>query len=664
MATRVKTVQYAFPMETTLIANNTVSNLTQITLYIPETVIAFRSAVADVGFQDVITGTGGTITEHRVGLRLGSAAYTTVTELDDITHSGENIAGVIGPFDFTSHFTANWSGTSMTCDLQVYFSQSTGTTLGMNNVTALLYVTYEYDDNTATNATQSRTAYLPLESLTGGLPTVANTNFGTNQIPQLTGAGGTLPENSVTIRDYYFVIEANEATNATTDWTMSANIDSGTATAFGLQESGLNSGRYCRWVYKPSAVPATNATHNFQLWASLANKANMAAVMLVVTYEFNAAATTTILNSVMLPLEISTPIGVDTTAEASRFLRDIFVSEPGTITLMQSAFRINFNAAASVAGLSWRAGSQTYRTYTHVASLVVGMFCLQQRIDSGGAQGAGITLARGKNTYTIDGYTTDTVDQMTNNNGVIILNYHSGVPTQGIGAAAHTTTYSMLQWDAALTDRNRINDFTIAIPETTYWLLEMGFIFYQFVQDNSLAITFDVECLTTEGKGGGYYDVYADAYQGDNERANSVIWMRGRDVFKRYPADPGNGRVDVEVSRDYRLYTSSTTSNGVLAIITYRSIPFTVSGTISGSAGGTVTIHTFRSDTNEVVNTMTRTGNGAYSFDWHDDTIGLYSIAYEDGTRYGRSVTGVAGTALNVSLNNTIDGQPVVRAYA
>ena len=420
MATRLKTVQFAFDPITTTITDATVTNFVQRTINIPETVISFVSVTAEVSFQDLITATGGTITEHRVGLRLGAAAYTTFTETDDISNSGENLAGVIGPIDFTSHFTTNWTGTSMTCDMQVYFDQSTGTTQGMTNVTGIITVTYQYDDDPATNATQIKTAWIPLESLVGALSTTADSNIGSNQIPQLTGVGGMLPENSVTIRDYYFVMEGNQSlNNSNVDFTPSVNIDGGTAFTFATIEAALVSESFQRLVWRPSAVPDTTAAHNFQMWAT-ATRMNHITITLVVTYEFNAAATTRILNSVYVPLEIASPIGVNTAAEASRFNRRLSIQEANP-TLAQSAVRINFNASAAVSGINLRVGSQAFRGYTHVGNVICGMFSMQQRIDSGSAQGAGFTVAHGFNDINVDLYATDTTDQMTNINGSILL---------------------------------------------------------------------------------------------------------------------------------------------------------------------------------------------------------------------------------------------------
>ena len=78
MATRLKTVFHAFDTLASL-TNNTLTNLTQTTIYLPETgTKTFRSVVAHVTFDDIITATGGSITTKTVSLRLGAAGYTSV----------------------------------------------------------------------------------------------------------------------------------------------------------------------------------------------------------------------------------------------------------------------------------------------------------------------------------------------------------------------------------------------------------------------------------------------------------------------------------------------------------------------------------------------------------------------------------------------------------
>lgn len=634
MALAERTIYYAFDTNVTTLTTAVTANLAQITIDIPEASPTFTSVTADIAFQDAITATGGTITEHRVGLRLGAAAYTTVTETDDIANSGENIGGVISPFDFTSHFNTNWTGTSMTCDMQVYFDQSTGTTLGMRNVNGLLTITYTYEADTATNPTQIKSAIISLESLTGTLSTTANSNIGTNQIPNLSTF---LPETNVVIKDYFFVIEGNvQNHNTVTDFTVSANVDSGTAKVFATTEAALASDYFTRLIWKPSSVPSTTSTHNFQLWSSVTNKMNHVAIDLYVTYTYDPDPLDEENISIQIPIEMASPLGVNTSAEASRFVRTLIISEPGTITLQQSAFRINWNSTGAVSGLNFRAGSQGFRTYTNLGVGVCGMYSLQQRLDSGSAQGAGMTLARGLNTITIDGYATDTTDQVTNINGVINLNYRcqqTADPSQN----NHTVRKILSQWNALLQDRVRTNNYSFSIPPANYWLTSQGFLYTIWQATIANAITFDVEVLSGEGKGAGYYDIYADAVQTDAERGCSLVYMRGRDVFKRYPQDPDPERLDVEVARDYRLYNAATAGTGMMAIATYHSNTFTTTLTIEGSSGGTVDIDIFRADNDEKILSTSRVGNGTVDVTWYNDLIDVYAVARESDALLMRS---------------------------
>jgi hypothetical protein len=215
MATRLKTVHYAFPTLASL-ANNTLTNLTQRTIRLSETgTKTFRSVVAHVTFDDIITATGGSLTTKTLNLRLGAAGYTSVANGNTLTNSGENHSFHLVA-DYTSHFTTNWSGTSMTCDFQLQINQSSGTTLGMVNVCVTLEISYEYDD---TSTLQVKTVMIPLNAPVGALTTGATTY---DTFPAL---DTYLPEASKTYRGMYVVVQGNEHRNAgTTDHTMTISV--------------------------------------------------------------------------------------------------------------------------------------------------------------------------------------------------------------------------------------------------------------------------------------------------------------------------------------------------------------------------------------------------------------------------------------------------------
>lgn len=643
MATRLKTVCYAWPIANS-VPDSTPTSLGTITLYIPETTRTFKSVYLETSFQDAITATGGTVSEQSVDLVLGGAAPLSILETDDITHSGEQVAGVTGPWDLTAYFVSDFGGgASQTCQVSLGFVQSTGTTLGMVNCTAMIYITYEYDDAAST---QVKTVIIPMESPASSIP-ISETEIGTNQIPQLTSSG-FLPESTVTIRDYFFVIEGNNSLpSGTTDWILTGRIDSegGGGTSIGTTvENAQASASYLRWIWsRTSTYPSTTAAHQFKMWATAsATRLNHACITLYVTYEFDPSATTRVINSVILPIEFSSPLGLDS-ADHSRYSRNFFIEEPGTITFRQSAFRIHFNAPAAIAGLNFRAGGQSYRAYTHASSNPSGMYSLQQRLDSGSAQGAGVTIARGDNTIFIDGYRTDTTDDPTNVTGFIVLNYESDKHGDGVGAHSKTVFWGVSYWDASLVDRLQVS-FNATIPESNYFLTAVGYVLTQWVAIAANAVTFDIQCLSGEGKGGGYYDVYTDAYQGTAERSMTMIWCSARDIFKTYPTDPGSDKINLETSRVYRLFNPSPTAQGVVNVFTYHTMTYDVEGSIVGYTGNGsgIVVDVHRSDNDSLVGTVTSSTGGTYAFEWYDNVVPVYAHARQADGYVGRSNNGLA----------------------
>ena len=236
MATRLKTVHYAFPTLAAL-TNNTLTNLTQITIFLPETgTKTFRSVVAHITCDDIITATGGTIgtPNGRIfNFRLGAAAYTSIATTQTVTTSGENTSYHFTA-DYTAHFTTNWTGTSMTSDFQIHINQNAGTTTGMVNVGVTLEITYEYDD---TSTTQVKSVMIPLNAPVSNITTAAVTY---DTFPAL---DTYLPETSKVYRNMYIVVQGNEHRNAaTTDHTMTINLGASTVTT-GNYEGALASDR-------------------------------------------------------------------------------------------------------------------------------------------------------------------------------------------------------------------------------------------------------------------------------------------------------------------------------------------------------------------------------------------------------------------------------------
>jgi hypothetical protein len=352
--------------------------------------------------------------------------------------------------------------------------------------------------------------------------------------------------------------------------------------------------------------------------------------------------------------------GGTVTGDKSRFTRQLSIQEPGTITLVQSGIMATY-VAQNATSVDFRVGGQASRVYVHpLASPRGGGMAHMRRIDAGAVGGvAGLTLARGYNTLTVNWFATGTtVGQIPSMmSALLYLNYTSGKHSAGDGVHNHTTMWGITSyvsgWPATTAMRRQLaSDTTPIIPETNYWVGGAG---YQLIimpfgtaAAGSLGMAFLGEVQAGEAEGAGFRPFFSGIYQGTAEISPSVSFARAEDDFKRWPTDPDTSRLDVETARNYRYDNNlqvSTTNGAVVQsymMLTYHAITSSIAGTITNSGGGTVTITAHDDVNNLVIGSTTRTGNGPYSITWYDNTSNVYTEAVESSVLIGRSATGTA----------------------
>lgn len=651
MATRLKTIRFAFPTLAS-ISDAVVTNFTQITVYIPESSPVFKKVAVTWGAGDIITATGGTWTEQRTGLRLGAAGYTTVTNTNDVAHSSENLCAVITA-DLTAHFTTNWTGTSMTCDLQVYADQSTGTTLGLVDAFAYVDITYEYDD---TSATHIKTVCLPI----GGLA-VANANTtkpGTAQFDGTFPALDTIcPEASKTYRAIWLEVEGAEGLGTSTvDLTWSWEIDSLGAYTTSNHERGLGFDRKWTYCYNlmsgGTPIFTTNATHSIYVWNSATGAFLYSSFKLYVTYEFSPGSTTTVLNSIQVPFSnVTLPSNTDIT-DPTVVEIPVWIDEPGTITKQLTAFEYWIeNVSSNSSDVRIAPGtSGTYVTYGNTTTGLAGNY---HRLQEFSTVTNGLTLARGLNRILLN--VRDFAGATCSMTGFLLLNYHSGKASAGVGAHNHTVHWPVYLRDATATGQEFLSaSVAPALPESAYFLNGVAAVFSLLGTSTGLSVNgydYAVERLAAEQTAGvkgwdrlmaaynyavvmetGYYITVIDA-----------LWF-----FKQWPSDPrpalgsdGKPRVDIETARRWRwaLHPPSNNKYPTFQLyVTYHSITFEKTTTVSSSGGGTVNASLCRKGPPvETVLTGSRSGNGTIVWTWYDDTANMLVEAREDATHVGRS---------------------------
>ena len=634
MAIRTKTVEYWFPIIPT-IADITTTDADQITIHIPEASPTFRSAEIEMIIADVYT-TATNVTQRNIEFRLGAAAYTARNNPQTLTQSSENFTFAYTA-DFLDHFIANWSGSSMTADARVTINTNA---LGCRNASLKLTITYEFDD---TATTQVKTVWIPLDAPTSNLPTAKSTVYDT--IPAL---DTYLPEASKTFHQIMVVVQGNTEDASTTDLSLSVGVGATDFTSQ-LYERGSNIDYWVRVNADYSAIN-TAITHSFYLWSN-STAFNHPQAWMVVTYSFNASTTTSIMNSLILPMEIDSPMGGPGAGDYQRADRDLWIQEPNPVG-QRLAYYMMFDKNATISGLNARIGTGTFVTYTDVATTMAGNSGFMIRNDSA------YTLDNGRNTISVDVYNTDTVDLGYGCSGFWLVNYTSDVPTEGIWAANHTVkiNYKIMGTTGAATQSITASK-AFEIPTPSYFINSIG-MNYIFSTSGTLAnagVHIGAERLVSEG-GQKWELLYTDLGGTDAEVGIFQNWSTARSIFQRWKdgtvnniMDADGSRLDLTVARRYRM----ATGNGQLSFdhldlyLTYHAITYSIAGNITGvnTSGGDVTIKLHRSSTDDIVFEITippATSTLPYEFLWFDNTEPMYVTAFQDNSLVGRSASGLA----------------------
>lgn len=654
MALRTKTIEYAFVASTASVATATLRTYTTLTVNIPETTSrTFRSVIVDFSCLDGGGGTAASTTAILTGVQINSVAVSNTTVTQTITNSGENQSFHILR-DATAYFQTNFTGTSQTVTVSM-----TNTGNATANASAKLIITYEYDDTAVT--TRIKTVKIPIDGNNGDLTaTYANVGGLASQIPAL---DTFLPEASKVYRNIFFEMLVHTGTTAAVTSTLDVSYNGGTNTTADLTwGAGLNSDVSYRRIDNITASLTTSAAQSIQ--AKVTNITGRPTPcfsgVLVVTYEYNHSTSTRVLNSIQTPIMDESGLsGGSTTADKSRFSRKFNIQEPGTITLVQSGILASYIGSGAMS-VDFRVGSQASRVYTHAATARSGAVTHMRRIDAGGVGGvAGMTLARGMTSeIVVDWFTSGTTlgTVPSNMSALLFLNYTSDIHPDGDAVHTHTTVWGITPYSTGFTGTaaNKVqvtSTTTPIIPETNYWLTAAGFqlIMMPFgTAAGNIGASFSGEVQTGEGEGAGFRSFYNFIYESDAEVSPSVMWARARDDMKRWPNDPDTNRLNIETTRDYR-YDNNLAVSATVGVIfqsymmmTYHAIDYEISGSITNSGGGTVTITAHDDANNVVIGSTTRTGNGTYTIPWYDNVGNVYTEAVESSVLIGRSATGTA----------------------
>lgn len=630
MTVRTKTTHWGLaPCDTATVASGATRTFSATTIYVPETTSrAFKAAIVEVCFSGLET-TATSISAVTAGLTV-NVTRTTDVITGTLTNSGENQGGVL-QFDFTAGVEANFgAGASQDFTFDIVI-----TGVDTNNVSASLALTYDYADSAAT---QCKT-YMNALQVTNTFLNTSSGSYG-NIVNYLTGANGVLKEASITIRDYYFVIEGNENGNGgTTDFALNVRLDSDGYTTFGTIERALGSDKMYRYIWsKKGAVPDTEALHSFSAYCATQSH-HCLSLVLVVTYEFDVATTTVCTNSLQIPFRVG-PYSGTTVGDAMVARIELDIEEPETITAKTSSIKMYFATLGAMTGsnvLRVVAGAESERQYTNATAS--GSVCGSIVLSQAGYK----EWARGKNYYDIFVYLSSSYS-IYNFSGILYVNYTSGIASTGIGSHNHTVYYHHASTNYSNTAPYTEYAAKVIAPigDTAYWLQGLGTWAWQYIGSTSQLYDLELMAETLSGEdvgalGDGWKRFAYARVTPNSETGSFGLADFEQALFKRHPADPRVGAYTLTASRKLREYSIRWTG-AITFMAVYHSITFTKTGNVTGYAGtGAVTVNIHDATSGEKLYTVTASAGGAYSVTMYDSSRDHYSEVYEDATHVGRS---------------------------
>lgn len=621
MAIRTKTVEYWFPFQNS-IPDNTKTALTQITIDLPETsgtARVFKDVYVEVVFAN--TDTTG-INSRYIELTLEGAspvsAFTTIA----ISSSGENIVAN-QTADFTSYFIDNFgsANSSRTLDCSLTIDSSTA---GLANLSVKVVITYAFDDS---NATHLRTVWIPLNSPKTYLPT---TKTIADTIPAL---DTYLPEANKTYKQIAIVVQGNQQAASTTDIYLYLDVDSENQLS-ALYERG---GATASWFRGHQLFSFnTSVTHDFYLWASLSPAFHFPQVYMVVTYTFTPSSSSSMLVSVLLPHNVPTLASVSGNSQKTEVNFSIQEENP---VMQRLAIYLSWDQNAS-ATLGLKVGTNaSYTVYSSPAAVTAGSCVLMERAES-----LHPALVRGNNVFYYDTYKSTSLQMFNGLSGFWILNYTCDIPSQGYWAANHTVFYGIFHHNSLQT-APVLDQVTNAVTTTN---VDSSFYYNSLSSFVTLVSNFTGQYVgfnlsVRNDEDTAWLDLGTVFTNPDPEAGMFVYYLDclKRNVFQRWNSDIGIDRISLDRTSPWRIVTANTTTTShfinIDLIITYHSIVYTVTGSIQGSSGGLIDITLFDSNNNPLKSTS-RTGNGPFSINWHDNTNPVYVTAKEGSNLVGISI--------------------------
>lgn len=509
--------------------------------------------------------------------------------------------------------------------------------------------------------TRVKTARIPMAAPLGGLAT-SKPGTPSHMIPAL---DTEFPEADKVYRQTWIELYATTAqSGGVVDFTVSVEIDSAGAHTTSTYETALATDRQVRYCVPPSYLAGmdTSVTHNFYIWASV-SRFHHPSVWLWCTYEYDEDSTTDIwvdgtsLHNTEMNLAGGGGGGAPTTISA-----DIWIQEQGPITTKSIAFFWAIGSSSAISSMNARVGSGSYQAITDIGNI--------QACGSSGqiVNTAAYTLARGRNSLVFQAYHSGGDDSL-GMTGQWFYAYTCEKPAGGSHLATKTMRLgaSTTGTAAQAKNANAIDKPFARMTESPNWFLQnWGLEVYIFSLSTSATGLFAIGAMNSGDIGHRPIGQWLRNFDGEvgwtmlHLAPRSFVWpwadyWKGAPSANEDPCDP------TAVGDVYVTFANGAINAGYGSydfVYTYHSISYTVTGTVYGAVTGSVAITLHRSIDGEKLAETTRSGSGAWTMVWYDNTEDVYVTVVDNAGRSGRSRDGIAGT----DTFDVILGVPKARA--
>jgi hypothetical protein len=675
MAFRLKTIEYAWETNQTVVSSSNYFITSTKQIEIPETGSrTFLSVVGEFSVRDAVTTAIGGFT-YFVSCSI-DGNLTGKTLSGAITITGDHQHGLYRN-TFTSHFNQYFTGSSH----NIFSGWRSSWTQPYSLHTYKLYITYQYEDTFLQTAI--KTVRLPIDTIFDTLVSTSARTFGPTlpssyNIPAL---DSFLPESTKNYKNIWLEYWANDASGATTDINLFTQIDSGSESTRGRVEQALITDTSYFDIQEISGTIDTSTTHTLKARSSVDNRFSHVTPTLCVTYTYRDDQTTQVLNSLMFPFSMETytsaPFynGNDIGGNLSFLVPEANISnlyhsalvftELGPTSSLERNFYVN-NQLVARSTIAKRMPVHSGATKYHV------------RFDDLAATSSGYTLRRGFNKIPIK--TTISGDGgFTPVSGYAILNYSSSKLT----TPQETLIFSNEQY---ITNNPTVQLNLYAVTSSIYG----------GIHDSLTSSYYNNGCIIGVHGIGGNFATTTTTHQ----YLNSVIYFytgsdgqmaMGEDVvnicntlpesgvkmgfkksiFSDYPNHPNN-KLNIfknNYTNKVSLSPVSVNTNFPLQgstldyFLTYNSLKYSVTGTLQNCLYATTDyqISVYTSGSNPyngsvIVNTIS-TGSGStkyFYFDWYDNVDKIYAVSSYPEQKMSNFVTASNGNILTIDFSNTI----------